>query len=939
MSEAQTEPCPACGSLLDVTGAHIFAERTCPVCATPINVRRKFGHYELIGMVGSGGQGVVYRAVDNNLNRLVALKLLRTEYSEDPEFVRQFEHEARLTASINHPNVVRVYSFGADEGHVYLAMELVDNGTMDDLMEKLGRIPEARALQIGIEVAQGLRAGYEKGLIHRDVKPGNVLFAKDGTAKVVDYGLAMFFEQAALASGEIWGTPYYLSPERLNRSPEDFRSDIYSLGAALFHAIAGRPPFEAEDASHVALKHLRAQAVSLHAFAPGICNATAYVINRTLAKNPDERQQSYDEFIEQLQFAREEALARARGGGSKQKGRLVLEDAESKKTMSWITIATLVVFVLGLGVGGLLIMKAVRGNKGDPASAPAAAAENSLSDLGPEWAAAQEALADGSYNLAAQTFQEAAAKQPAGSNERAVAIVHRALALQFAGKHEQAAAALAELDGFGTQMSKFFAEVVAPKLRNGDPIPPTATRDLDTRSFEGAATLFYALKNHELGRLEEAGQLFRQFASYSPGPSSSWVADLKRVSRPFQDDLDEYALASNAWATARTSQERDQAYQKIEALVKRLKPENKLQGSAKQLLAQAEKRRADDLAARSKANFAFRAKVQANGADPGMEAEKAVDGDPRTRWTLNRPGEKWLAVDLGSAKEISRWVVRGSGEKWDLNTTEIKFQRSEDGKIWQDVDSLTNSTRDVVDRVVVPFTARHVRVVSTRGGMKQGDNGFRVAEFEVGSAADQAKAEYDPNKTAGIRVSTKTDLLFGPIGDPFAQGSLKLDEGTGKYTMKAAGADIWGTMDHFHFAWQPMEGDCDVVARITHLQRVHEWTKAGVMIRAALNKESAFGMSTCGPDGKMQFAKRLTNSGKTEAPLKTALPLPCWVKIERRGTTLIGYESADGQKWNEIGRDTLRDLPKTAFVGFAATSHVSGTLAEVQFDNVTITKK
>jgi hypothetical protein len=144
MPATQTENCPACGTSLDVTGAQIFAERTCPVCGTPINVRRKFGHYELMEVLGHGGQGLVFKAVDNNLNRLVALKLLRTEYAEDPEFVRQFESEAQVTASINHPNVVRVFSFGADEGHVYLAMEMVANGTLDDLMEKRGRLPEAR---------------------------------------------------------------------------------------------------------------------------------------------------------------------------------------------------------------------------------------------------------------------------------------------------------------------------------------------------------------------------------------------------------------------------------------------------------------------------------------------------------------------------------------------------------------------------------------------------------------------------------------------------------------------------------------------------------------------------------------------------------------------------------------------------------------------------
>lgn len=358
MPEIQTESCPACGSLLDVTGAQIFAERTCPICAKAIHVRRNFGQYELLNILGQGGQGVVYRAVDNTLNRFVALKLLCTEYSSDPAFVSLFESEARVTASINHPNVVKVYSFGADDGHVFLAMELVANGTLDGLMEKIVRVPEVRALQIGIEIAKGLKAGFERGLIHRDVKPGNILFAEDGSTKIVDFGLAILFEQQAQATGEIWGTPYYLSPERLNRASEDFRSDIYSLGATLFHAIAGRPPFEAQDASHVALKHLRAQAVSIQAWAPHVCNATAYAINRTLLKNPDDRQQSYDEFIEQLQFARDEALALMRAGGkAQQKARVVIDAPKSQQGLSWFTVAILIMLLAGLVAAGMLIMK------------------------------------------------------------------------------------------------------------------------------------------------------------------------------------------------------------------------------------------------------------------------------------------------------------------------------------------------------------------------------------------------------------------------------------------------------------------------------------------------------------------------------------------------------------------------------------------------------
>ncbi|MEQ1853256.1 MAG: serine/threonine-protein kinase, partial [Chthoniobacteraceae bacterium] len=438
MAQQKNEACPECGSVLDVTGAPIFASRTCPVCGAQIHVCRRFGHYELQAVMGQGGQGTVYRAIDENLNRPVALKVLRTEHVTDPKFVKQFEHEAQLTASINHPNVVRVFSSGAGEDGVFLAMELVDGGTFDDLMEKLGRVPEARALQIGIQIAQGLRAGLEKGMIHRDVKPGNILFAKDGTAKIVDFGLAVFLEYESQATGDIWGTPYYLSPERLNRQQEDFRSDIYSLGAALFHAIAGRPPFEAEDASHVALKHLTTQAVSIQTFAPDVTNATAYVINRTLAKNPTDRQASYDEFIEQLQFARDEAMARNRSGGKASGGsRVVMEDADTKRATNLVAIATFVVLALSLVVGGVLLTKMFRGNRseiGDRQQAGPAVIES----FGPGWAEAKAALVSGDWAKAAKAFNALAAKHPADSPERDWAIVHEALAEQF-GKGGQAA--------------------------------------------------------------------------------------------------------------------------------------------------------------------------------------------------------------------------------------------------------------------------------------------------------------------------------------------------------------------------------------------------------------------------------------------------------------------------------------------------------------------
>src|SRR5436190_5365402 len=288
--------------------------------------------------------GLVYEAYDTGLDRRVAIKLLRKDHCNCTELIKQLENEAAITASVNHPNVVKVYCTGSDRGRFFIAMELVGEGSLDDLMRIQGRVAEAQALEVGIHIAQGLRAAFEHGLIHRDVKPGNILFADAHTAKIVDFGLAIFMEQEESVRGEVWGTPYYVAPEKLDGQPEDFRSDIYSLGGTLFHALAGRPPFEAENASMVALKHLKSQPVSLQAFAPWVSNATAHIINRTLHKNPDERYPSYDDFVDNLEYALEEL--RNAGEAPHQRNRVVLETEQEKQTMGWIVMGLIALIVV-----------------------------------------------------------------------------------------------------------------------------------------------------------------------------------------------------------------------------------------------------------------------------------------------------------------------------------------------------------------------------------------------------------------------------------------------------------------------------------------------------------------------------------------------------------------------------------------------------------------
>src|SRR5438270_10157246 len=180
-------------------------------------------------------------------------------------------------------------------------MEGADGGTRDDLIAEQKKLPEADVLRAGIEVARGLRAAYQKGLIHRDVKPANILFSEEGMAKISDFGLAGIVEPQAQSSGAIWGTPYYVAPERLNNQPEDFRSDIYSLGATLFHAVAGRPPFDRETTSASDLRALKNNPLKLKDVAPDVSRPTANAIARMIAPDPSLRFASHHALIQALQ--------------------------------------------------------------------------------------------------------------------------------------------------------------------------------------------------------------------------------------------------------------------------------------------------------------------------------------------------------------------------------------------------------------------------------------------------------------------------------------------------------------------------------------------------------------------------------------------------------------------------------------------------------------
>jgi serine/threonine-protein kinase len=246
--------------------------------------------YALEALLGEGGDALVYRATDRHLRRAVAVKLLRPELRADPTFVARFEREARSAGQLNHPHIVSVYDYGEGLDTYYLVMEYVPGGDLRALLRPGAPLPADVAARLGAEVAEALGAAHALGIVHRDVKPANVLLDEDGHAKVTDFGIAKMLAVPALtATAAILGTPHYLAPEQATGDAITPASDVYSLGIVLYEMLAGRRPFEGESFIHVAMQHLNAMPPPLADLNRAVPTTLAAVVARALAKAPAER--------------------------------------------------------------------------------------------------------------------------------------------------------------------------------------------------------------------------------------------------------------------------------------------------------------------------------------------------------------------------------------------------------------------------------------------------------------------------------------------------------------------------------------------------------------------------------------------------------------------------------------------------------------------------
>ena len=297
--------CAGCSAKVFIPGdLQPLATTPCPKCGFSIMMPMRMRQFELRAFIASGGMGKVYRAFDLVLEREVALKVMKAELTKDQQALDSFYREARACASLNHTNIIHIYTFDEFEGQQYLVMELADQGSLDSRIELYQRLPEVDVLDIGIKIASALDLALKHGFLHRDIKPGNILFNADNEPKLVDFGLARKADAEQDPDEGAWGTPYYVAPEKIKREPETFLSDMYSLGGTLYHALTGHVPFEAPTVEELVMAHVNVPLTPPNQVVPEITQAGSDSLLRAMAKHPSSRYQSYDEFIMAMQAAR-----------------------------------------------------------------------------------------------------------------------------------------------------------------------------------------------------------------------------------------------------------------------------------------------------------------------------------------------------------------------------------------------------------------------------------------------------------------------------------------------------------------------------------------------------------------------------------------------------------------------------------------------------------
>jgi serine/threonine-protein kinase len=329
--------------------------------------------FRLEEKIGSGGMSTVYRAFDETLERWVAIKLMHREISSDSDQLERFRREARAVASLNHPHVVTVIDFGEDDDHPYIVFEYVEGENLKDRLRRMGRLPVPEAVAYAVEIGRALECAHANRLVHRDVKPQNVLIDPEGRAKVTDFGIARSLEAEGLtATGRVLGTTDYVAPEQALGEPTTAQSDVYSLGICLFEMLTGDVPFKADSQVAVAMKHVKDPLPDIRMRRPEISAALASVVETACAKETANRYGSAHELVHELEQTL--VIEASRAGGATGEATTVLrslpEDTAEFGALSRLRhprralLATLLAALLAAAAIVFVIVRAERGSTG-----------------------------------------------------------------------------------------------------------------------------------------------------------------------------------------------------------------------------------------------------------------------------------------------------------------------------------------------------------------------------------------------------------------------------------------------------------------------------------------------------------------------------------------------------------------------------------------------
>ena len=538
--------CPSCSVIMDVSSCDPYSKVICPECSTAMRVRADFLHFRIEKKIGEGGLSRVFRAVDQTLDRLVALKILNPDFSKDEERAVEFEKEAKITASISHPNVVKVFSAGSDQDHYFMAMELVGGGSLDEMIHLEGKLSEKKVLDLGSELVQGMNAAHAAGLIHRDIKPGNILFSEEGISKIVDFGLARSELSRGSETEQMWATPYYVPPEKLYGAKEDFRSDVYSLGATLFHALAGEPPCSSDTPSIEELKLLKQRKVSLEMSAPHVSVSTCELIDRMMERDPNDRHDSYQDLASHFSKARnklsQSSVLLVNSGSLR-----INNESREGRSINGRAVMGIGVFAVLLGI--VFFWNGITGvpsNGNDVANEAKEAqiVKDGNKSTTEKFQGAIKMMEMKAFGSAERVFGEIASsgetKQPTSN----WALFNQGLSLLLQGDLKRSGVVYERLKDKSNYSDRnedkklcAFYKKISDFLSLEKPVRLDNRARFGDNSFESLALLAIGVHNWELGAFDEAEGYFLGFSKQKIPQNYDWINGFKELTEPYLSDL------------------------------------------------------------------------------------------------------------------------------------------------------------------------------------------------------------------------------------------------------------------------------------------------------------------------------------------------------------------------------------------------------------------